>query len=308
MDSITPDNRKNKDKPILLLIGVRGQLGYDCTKVFSDVFSVKGLSSSDLDLSCTNEIQATIVKYRPAVILNCAAYTKVDNCESEFETARLINAEAPAQLAAAAKVCEALLVHVSTDYVFPGDRKLPDGYSEVDKVGPVSVYGKSKLAGELAISESGCEHIIVRTAWLYGINGHNFLKTMLRLALSDPEKERKVVADQYGCLTSSWRLAQQLLKLVEAGKRGLYHGVGENSANWFQVAAYFLQQMQVEHRLTPCTTAEYPTPARRPANSILLNSRLKDDDLLLMRPWQEDLDLFVVKYRELLLDEALKMI
>ncbi len=308
MNLITLDNRKDNDKPVLLLIGVRGQLGYDCAKVFSNVFSVKGLSSSDLDLSCTDDIQATIIKYRPAVILNCGAYTKVDNCETEVETARLINAEAPAQLAAAAKACKALLVHVSTDYVFPGDRKLPDGYSETDKVGPVSVYGNSKLAGELAISKSGCEYLIVRTAWLYGINGYNFLKTMLRLVLSEPEKERKVVADQYGCLTSSWRLAQQLLKLVEAGKRGLYHGVGENSANWFQVASYFLQQMQVEHRLTPCKTAEYPTPARRPANSILLNSRLKDDKLLLMLPWQEDLDLFILKYRERLLNEALKMI
>ena len=308
MNLITPDNKKNRDKPVLLLIGVRGQLGYDCVKVFSDAFSVTGLSSADLDLSCPDEIQATVIKYQPTVILNCAAYTKVDNCESEVETARLVNTEAPAQLAAAARVCKALLVHVSTDYVFPGDRKLPDGYVETDKVGPVSVYGKSKLAGELAISDSGCEYLIVRTAWLYGINGHNFLKTMLRLALSEPEKERKVVADQYGCLTWSWRLAQQLLKLVEAGKRGLYHGVGENSANWFQVAAYFLQQMQVDHRLTPCTTAEYPTPARRPANSILLNRRLKNDKLLLMQPWQEDLDLFIVKYRERLLDEALKMI
>ncbi len=308
MDLTMPDSRNNNEKPVLLLIGVRGQLGYNCVKVFSDFFSVKGLSSSDLDLNCTDEIQPTIIKYRPAVILNCAAYTKVDNCESEIETARIINSEAPAQMAAAARVCKALLVHVSTDYVFPGDRKLPDGYSEADKVGPVSVYGRSKLAGELAILESGCEYLIVRTAWLYGINGHNFLKTMLRLALSAPGQERKVVADQYGCLTSSLRLAQQLLKLVKVGKRGLYHGVGENSANWFQVAAYFLRLMQVEHCLTPCTTAEYPTPARRPANSILLNCRLKDEKLLLMRPWQEDLDLFVGRYREQLLDEALKMI
>jgi dTDP-4-dehydrorhamnose reductase len=184
MNLTTPDNKKNRDKPVLLLIGVRGQLGYDCVKVFSDAFSVTGLSSADLDLSCPDEIQATVIKYQPTVILNCAAYTKVDNCESEVETARLVNTEAPAQLAAAARVCKALLVHVSTDYVFPGDRKLPDGYVETDKVGPVSVYGKSKLAGELAISDSGCEYLIVRTACVYGINGHNFLKTMLRLALS----------------------------------------------------------------------------------------------------------------------------
>ncbi len=305
MNMIAPDTEKNIAKPELLLIGVRGQLGYDCFKVFSEFFAVKGLSSSELDLSQPDKIQAAVIKYQPAVILNCAAYTKVDDCESEVEIARLVNTEAPRQLAAAARACKALLVHISTDYVFPGDRKLPDGYTETDAVSPVSVYGKSKLAGELAILKSGCENLIVRTAWLYGINGHNFLKTMLRLALTEPDKERKVVADQYGCLTSSWRLAQQLLKLVQSGKRGLYHGVGEGSANWFEIAAYFLEQMKVKHKLTPCTTAEYPTPARRPANSILLNRRLKENKLLLMRPWQEDLDLFIVKYRQQLLDEVI---
>ena len=304
MDMIAADTEKNSAKPVLLLTGVRGQLGYDCFKVFSEFFSVKGLSSSELDLSQPEKIEPVVIKYQPAVILNCAACTRVDDCESEVEISRLVNAEAPRRLAAAAKACKALLVHISTDYVFSGDRKLPDGYSETDAVAPVSVYGKSKLAGEVAIAESGCENLIVRTAWLYGINGHNFLKTMLRLVLTEPDKERKVVADQYGCLTSSWRLAEQLLKLVKSGKRGLYHSVGEGSANWFEVAAYFLEQMQVKHQLIPCTTAEYPTPARRPANSILINQRLKADGLLLMRPWREDLDLFVGRYRDRLLQEV----
>ncbi|MCD6533895.1 MAG: sugar nucleotide-binding protein, partial [Deltaproteobacteria bacterium] len=161
-----------------------------------------------------------------------------------------------------------------------------------------------KLAGEEAVANSGCAYLAVRTAWLYGINGHNFLKTMLRLVLAEPGRDRKVVADQFGCLTWSRTLAQQLQSLVESGKRGLYHGVGEGSASWFQVAVRFLELMEVEHCLVPCTTAEYPTPARRPANSILLNRRLKDDGLLLMRPWQEDLELFVTLYRDRLLQEA----
>ncbi|MCK5915482.1 MAG: dTDP-4-dehydrorhamnose reductase [Deltaproteobacteria bacterium] len=308
MNSVITDKQRKSVKPTLLLIGVRGQLGYDCAKVFSPYFSVSSLNSSELDLSHTDKIMAKVIKYQPDVIVNCAAYTKVDNCESDIETAHLINAEAPARLAAAAKECNALLVHISTDYVFSGDRALPNGYSETDKVNPVSVYGASKLAGEEAIVLSGCEHLIVRTAWLYGINGHNFLKTMLRLVLSEPDKERKVVADQFGCLTWSLRLAQQLLKLIKADKRGLYHGVGEGSANWYEVASCFLQLMRVEYRLTPCTTAEYPTPARRPANSILLNRRLKEDDLLLMRPWQDDLGEFVDNYRESLLKEALKAV
>ena len=301
-------NAKTANKPRLIIIGVRGQLGYDCAQVFSSAFSVTGLSSSELNLTNLEEISTTIIKYQPDVILNCAAYTKVDNCESEVEIAHKINGEAPARLAAAAKACKALLVHISTDYVFPGNRILPEGYCETDQVDPVSVYGVTKLSGEEAIAESGCEHLIVRTAWLYSINGHNFLKTMLRLVLSEPEKVRKVVADQFGCLTWSWRLAQQLLILVEAGKKGLYHGVGEGSANWFEIASDFLQLMQVEHRLIPCSTAEYPTPAQRPANSILLNSRLKEDGLLLLRPWRQDLEMFVKRFRDRLLDEAIKTI
>ena len=298
------DNTAKNDKPKLLLTGVRGQLGYDCDKVFTPGFSVVGLNSAELDLKSPEKIEAAIVKQRPAVIVNCAAYTQVDNCETETEAARLINSEAPARMAAAAKEIGALLLHVSTDYVFPGNRLLPDGYIETDAVAPVSVYGRTKLAGEIALAESGCDHIIVRTAWLYGINGRNFLKTMLRLALSEPEKVRKVVADQCGCLTWSFRLAQQLQQLVATDRRGLYHGVGEGSASWYEVASKFLELMQVKHRLAPCTTAEYPTPARRPANSILINRRLKDEGLLLMRPWREDLELFVENYRQQLLDEA----
>ncbi len=291
-------------KPRLMLVGARGQLGFDCREIFSSSYNVKSFSSADLDLAQTDSISSAILDFQPQVIINAAAHTKVDACETDTEKVILVNVKAPAQLAVSARLCGALLVQVSTDYVFPGDRQLPQGYDEDDAVGPVSVYGRSKLAGENAVAASGCEYLIVRTAWLYGINGHNFLKTMLKLALLDSELERKVVADQFGCLTWSRTLAQQLLRLVESGKRGLYHAVAEGSATWFEVASRFLELMEVEHRLVACTTAEYPTPAQRPANSILLNRKLKDEGLLLMRPWQEDLELFVRLYRGQLLKEV----
>jgi dTDP-4-dehydrorhamnose reductase len=201
-------------KPRLMLIGARGQLGFDCQEIFSSSYNVKSFSSADLDLAQPDLISSAVLDFQPQVIINAAAHTNVDACESDCEKARLVNAEAPARLAAAAKGCGALLVQVSTDYVFPGDRQLPQGYDEDDAVAPVSVYGRSKLAGEEAVAASGCEYLIVRTAWLYGINGHNFLKTMLKLALADPRQERKVVDDQFGCLTWSRSLAQQLLYLV----------------------------------------------------------------------------------------------
>ncbi|RLB67084.1 MAG: dTDP-4-dehydrorhamnose reductase [Deltaproteobacteria bacterium] len=291
-------------KPRLMLVGARGQLGFDCQEIFSPSYNVKSFSSSELDLAQLDSIDPVVFDFSPEVIINAAAYTKVDACETDIERALLVNAEAPARLAVAARDCGALLVQVSTDYVFSGDRVVPQGYVEDDAVAPVSVYGRSKLAGEEAVAASGCEYLIVRTAWLYGINGHNFLKTMLKLALAGPQQERKVVADQFGCLTWSRTLAQQLLNLVESGRRGLYHAVAEGSANWFQVASRFLELMEVEHCLVACTTSEYPTPARRPANSILLNRKLKDDDLLLMRSWQEDLELFVIRYRDQLLEEV----
>ncbi len=295
---------KKSAKPCLMLVGSRGQLGFDCKEIFSPTFDVKSFSSDDLDLTHPDGVGSAVLDLRPNLIINAAAHTQVDSCESDRERARLVNAESPARLANAAKECGALLIQVSTDYVFSGDRVPPQGYVESDRVAPVSVYGHTKLLGEEAVAASGCTNLIVRTAWLYGINGHNFLKTMLRLALAEPGRERKVVADQFGCLTWSWRLAQQLLSLVESGKEGLYHAVAEESGTWFQVASYFLELMDVEHRLIPCETAEYPTPARRPANSILLNRRLKDDDLCLMRPWQEDLEIFVSRYRDQLLREV----
>ena len=301
-------NREKKGtKSRLMLIGARGQLGCDCREIFSPLFEVESFSSDDLDLTRPDDVSTAVLSCRPEIIINCAAHTRVDDCETDSEKAHLINAESPARLAAAAKSCGALLVQVSTDYVFSGERGIPQGYAEGDAVAPVSVYGRSKLAGEEAVVAAGCAYLIVRTSWLYGINGHNFLKTMLRLALDEPDKERKVVADQFGCPTWSRSLAQQLLSLVESGKRGLYHAAAEGSASWFQVASRFLELMEVEHHLVPCTTAAYPTPARRPANSILLNQKLKDDGLLLMRPWQEDLELFVSRYRDRLLKEAAKI-
>lgn len=291
-------------KPRLMLIGSRGQLGSDCKEIFSPSFMVKGFTSLDLDLMRPDDLGSAVLNFSPNVIINAAAYTKVDSCETDVERARLVNAESPARLADAARRCGALLVQVSTDYVFSGERALPQGYTEFDEVSPVSVYGRSKLAGEEAVAASGCNYLIARTAWLYGLNGQNFLKTMLRLALAEPERERKIVADQFGCLTWSRSLAQQLLILVESGKRGLYHAVAEGFASWFEVASRFLELMEVEHRLAPCTTAEYPTPAQRPANSILLNYKLKQDGLLVMRSWQEDLELFVSCYRDQLIKEV----
>ncbi len=290
--------------PKLLLFGARGQLGHDCQEIFAGRFEVVGLGSAELDLRDGAAVERKIGEIRPRVIINAAAHTRVDDCENEVEDAFLINAEAPARMARAAREYGALLVQVSTDYVFPGDRRPPDGYAESDAVGPVSVYGRSKLAGEEAVAASGCDYIIARTAWLYGCRGRNFLKTMLRLSLADPGRRLKVVDDQWGCPTWSRTLAQQLLHLVVSGGRGLYHTVAGDFTTWYGLARAFFELLGREAVLVPCATREYPTPARRPENSILLNRRLAAEERLRMVPWREDLAAFVAAWGAHLLHEA----
>lgn len=285
--------------PRLLLVGAGGQLGWDCLKVMASDYEVLPLTSKDLDLRKSREIVPLVQRLQPQVIINAAAHTGVDACENEIDEAMLLNAEAPAQLARAADSLGARLIQISTDYVFAGDRPGKSGYREDDAVGPVSVYGRSKLAGEQAVAAAQGEHLIVRTAWLYGFGGHNFLKTMLRLALGGGEI--RVVADQLGCLTWSRTLACQLLKLLQAGKKGLYHAVAEDHGSWYDAAALFLELMQVPHKLCPCASIDYPTAAKRPANSILINQRLHDEGLQVMKSWRQDLTEFVRLYREKLL-------
>jgi dTDP-4-dehydrorhamnose reductase len=198
----------------------------------------------------------------------------------------------------------ACLVHLSTDYVFDGCRPPPLPYLETDVPNPQSYYGVSKLAGEQAVQSSGARHAILRTAWLYGLHGANFLKTMLRLALRAPEQPIRVVNDQHGSATWSGRLALQIARVIESGAEGLFHASAEGHSTWFELAGLFLRAMRVPHKLAPITTAEYPTAARRPANSILENARLKEAKINRMEPWDADVLAFADRFRERLLAEA----
>ena len=196
------------------------------------------------------------------------------------------------------------LIHISTDYVFDGKKPVPGSYSETDATNPLSQYGVSKLAGERYVAEYASNYVILRTAWLYSGNGKNFLKTMLRLSLAAPGRELKVVDDQYGSLTWSYTLALQIKNLLRSEMTGIVHATSEGYSTWYGAACYFLEAMKVSHNLRPCTTADYPTPAHRPANSILANTRLDEADLSTFVSWQEDVDTFVDLYKESLIAEA----
>jgi dTDP-4-dehydrorhamnose reductase len=284
----------------ILVAGKKGQLGTDCMQVLS---GATGMDLPDLDIINRESLYAALDSVSPDVIVNCAAYTAVDACESD-PACWSVNADGPKHLAEWAAANGAFLVHVSTDYVFDGEKPLFESYAEEDATRPVSEYGRSKRAGEQAVLDSGANAAILRTAWLYGAGGKNFLKTMLRLALQDSEREIRVVNDQFGSPTWSHTLARQIATVVEARATGVFHATSEGYCSWYDLAFRFLERMELPFRMSPCTSEEYPTPARRPANSILANAGLKKQKLNLFEEWDVELERFVKQYRDDMLREA----
>ena len=198
------------------------------------------------------------------------------------------------------------LIHISTDYIFDGRKRVPEPYLEADEPNPVSYYGKTKYESEKVVRSASDWHVIIRPAWMYGVNGSNFLKTMLNLALENPENEIRVVDDQYGSPTWSYGLVRQIERIIETDAGGIYHATAEGYCTWFELAGYFLNKMQVPHTIVPCTSEEYPTRAQRPKNSILENRHLKEKGINIMAQWQEDIDQFVSRFRENLIGEMIR--
>ena len=285
----------------VVIIGCNGQLGTDCMTVFGDA-SV-GIDFPEIDISDRVLCRKALDTLQPTVIVNCAAYTAVDACESDPACWR-VNGEGPGYLAEWSADHDVFLAHVSTDYVFRGDKPLFEASLESDEPSPISEYGRSKLRGEQAVLESGAQAAILRTAWLHGAHGKNFLKTMLRLTIQNPGKEFKVVHDQFGSPTWSFTLAQQIKAVVDQRAAGIFHASSEGYCSWYDLACSFLNMMEVEHRFIPCTTEEFPTPTRRPANSILENAHAKELGINQFDGWEEELRTFVHAHRHDLLKEV----
>ncbi|MBW2636344.1 MAG: dTDP-4-dehydrorhamnose reductase [Deltaproteobacteria bacterium] len=287
----------------VVIAGSKGQLGSDCETLFEKDHDVVGVDIDEIDITDYRAVEKMIGEESPDVIVNCAAYTNVDAAETEREAAWQVNVQGPKNLAAAAKKFASLFIHVSTDYVFDGGKEVPHTYAEDDVPTPTSWYGLTKLEGERAVCEATDRYMIVRPAWMYGIHGGNFFKTMLRLALQNPTKEIKVVNDQFGSPTWSYSLARQIKKLIEVKGQGIYHTTSGGYCTWYEAAGYFLEKVGIEHAIMPCTTEEYPTPALRPKNSILKNARLQEDNVDIMSHWKSDMDLYVARFKKRLLDE-----
>jgi dTDP-4-dehydrorhamnose reductase len=289
------------ESPRVLIVGAAGQVGVELQRSFAGFGPIVAVDKETFDLGDPEQTRALVRREKPDVILNAAAYTAVDRAESEPHIAKAINEDAPRVLAEEALRTNALLVHYSTDYVFDGTKREP--WLETDEPNPLSVYGASKLAGERAIQQVGGRYLIFRTSWVYGPHGSNFLLTMLRLA---GERDRlSIVDDQIGSPTTSIELARATHTVVSgvlSGKfgttqdwAGLYHMTCANTVTWFGFAqAIFARaaaQMDVRSpELIPIRTDEYPTPARRPQNSVLSNQKLFGRFGVRLSNWQNALD------------------
>lgn len=262
-----------------MIFGHRGMLGH----VLQEKTQADGFDLPECDITDRNAVLELVKSQQPKVIINCAAFTQVDAAEAAEEKATLINGIAVGYLAEAARAVDAYFLTISTDYVFPGEGVTP--YNEDDPVGPQSAYGRSKLAGEQAVRSVGGRWAIARTQWLYGQGGKNFIDTIARLG---KEKESlKVVSDQVGAPTWTVDLTEMLIALANNQAQGIYHTANSGYASWYEVASLIIAELGLPCKVNPCTSAEYPLPAKRPNNS-----RLNPDKITALmgkapRPWQE---------------------
>ena len=281
----------------ILLIGKNGQVGWELHRTLAPLAEVVAVDYPEINLNDTPALRQFVAGTRPSVVVNAAAYTAVDKAETETELCRQINAVAPGVLAGEAKKLGALMVHYSTDYIFDGAKASP--YVETDAPNPLGAYGRSKLEGDRAVKASGANHLIFRLCWVYGARGQNFMLTVQRLAR---EREKlRVVDDQFGCPTWSRMIAETTtlaLKQVLAGAdasefNGEYHLAASGQTNWHGFASRIIELMPETERkcraVEQITTPEYPTPAKRPANSVLDCGKLQKTFGLRLPDWEASL-------------------
>jgi dTDP-4-dehydrorhamnose reductase len=293
----------------ILVTGANGQVGFELQRSLGSLSGVTALTRAEMDLADEASVLATLREHKPRIIVNPAAYTAVDRAESDRELAMVVNATAPGILARWAADNGALLIHYSTDYVFDGTKA--DPYVESDPVNPQSVYGESKWLGEEAVRASGARHAILRTSWVYGHHGSNFLKTILRLA--GERSSLNVVAEQIGAPTSAALIADVTRQVIDRivgsdapeDLSGTYHLTARGSTSWHGYAAHILREASAANfklalsidALKPIPTSEYPTPAKRPANSRLDCAKLMQRFDVTLPAWQEGVSNVVARLR-----------
>jgi len=285
----------------VLVTGANGQLGQDVVQCFRESgHEVEGLGRAELDITDLDQCFDVMSKSRPEAVIHCAAYTAVDAAESDTDGAYLVNAIGTRNIALAAERVGAKLIYISTDYVFNGNADRP--YSEYDPTDPKTVYGQSKLAGEQMVRDFCTKWFIVRTSWVFGLNGSNFVKTMLRLGQEKPVLQ--VVHDQKGSPTYTVDLARFLLQLLPTEKYGMYHASNSGSCTWYEFTEAIFEEAREQIGLTltaklePCTTAQFPRPAPRPAFSVMDHLAIRINQLQDLPHWRDGLKQFMVDMKK----------
>jgi len=280
---------------MILVTGVNGQLGFDVVKELNRRnIEFLGTSKLELDITNCNAVEDYITKLKPYCVIHCAAYTAVDKAEYERESCYNVNVLGTENIAKACKKINAKMIYISTDYVFDGKGDLPfeiDGHIE-----PLSFYGKSKYEGELKVKEILHKYFIVRISWVFGMNGNNFVKTMLRLG---KEKERlNVVCDQMGSPTYTFDVAVLLCDMAQSKKYGVYHATNQGFCSWAEFAKEIMKKAELNCVINPISTSEYETKATRPLNSRLSKKKILENNFRMLPSWQDALERFLLQLKE----------
>lgn len=270
----------------IFVTGVKGQLGYDILRIFkqNNYEDIIGIDKEHLDITNKSDVEKFFLDKKVDSIIHCAAYTAVDKAEEQVDMCMKVNVEGTENLLNIAKKNDAKFMYISTDYVFDGEKQAP--YLVTDQTNPQSIYGKSKLLGE-ELTKNYKRHFIIRISWVFGINGNNFVKTMLRLGRE--QKEISVVNDQIGSPTYTFDLSNLIYEMIQTDKFGLYHATNEGSCSWFEFAQEIFQLSNLEVSVKGISTREYPTKAKRPINSILNKSELKANSFNRLPHWKDAL-------------------
>jgi len=286
----------------VLILGSTGMLGHDCKHVLDQEHEVIAPSKKEMDIISWDAAINTLETTMPDVVVNCAGFNDIDEAEAEDLMVRKINVEGPRNLAQCSARFECKLVHISCDHVFDGVKAMPQPYFEDDSPNPVSAYGRGKMESENAVRENSPNYIIVRTSWLYGLKGHNFVRSVISRA-RDEGRILKAADDRYGSPTWTFRLAHQICGLIAADARGTYHATSEGYCTRFEWARHIVKHLGLNASVEPCRTDETGITARRPLNCLLENRLLKKQGVSVMRDWRQDLDEFLEQNGETLIEE-----
>ncbi|GIP35112.1 dTDP-4-dehydrorhamnose reductase [Paenibacillus sp. J2TS4] len=278
----------------VIVTGAQGQLGKDLCNILDKQFKIYGLGRLELDVTVQEQCEKVISLIKPDVIIHSAAFTDVDRAEVEETKAYLVNAYGSRNIAVAAEKIGAKVCYISTDYVFDGNSTKP--YREFDNTNPICIYGKSKRAGELFIQTFSSKYFIVRTSWVYGMNGNNFVKSILKQALS--KQHLKVVNDQTGSPTYTIDLSKFIAELILSEKYGIYHVSNSGACSWFDFAQVILQELGIDVGIDPCTSKEFTREAPRPTFSVLEPLAIRANGFKELRHWRVALSEFIREFKD----------